>query len=328
MVDFSATAPAGYFSPARFDAEVLDCELRGAIPPDLEGAFYRMHVDWSYPPRYADEASLSADGYISMFRFRHGIVDYRGRYVRTHRFEKQLAARKQLYGYYRNPYTDESEVRNIAAPGERTSANTTPVILAGRLYATKEDGLPYRIDPNTLATLGPEDFGGRWQSQTFTAHPKLDPQTGELIAFGYEASGLATRDVFLCTFDRSGAMHAPMRFDVPHATMLHDIAITRDHVIIPGGAAVTSLERLREGKIHWGWEAGRESFYGIVPRAVSRAGFAGSAARSAPSCTRPTPGATAARSTWTCRWRTATPGRSSRTSMAPLSRCIPTPCGG
>ena len=266
MVDFSATAPAGYFSPARFDAEVLDCELRGAIPPDLEGAFYRMHVDWSYPPRYADEASLSADGYISMFRFRHGIVDYRGRYVRTHRFEKQLAARKQLYGYYRNPYTDESEVRNIAAPGERTSANTTPVILAGRLYATKEDGLPYRIDPNTLATLGPEDFGGRWQSQTFTAHPKLDPQTGELIAFGYEASGLATRDVFLCTFDRSGAMHAPMRFDVPHVTMLHDIAITSDHVIIPGGAAVTSLERLREGKIHWGWEAGRESFYGIVPR--------------------------------------------------------------
>jgi carotenoid cleavage dioxygenase-like enzyme len=266
MVDFSARAYSGYFSPARFDAEVLDCELQGSIPPELDGAFYRMHLDWFYPPRFPDEPTLSADGYISMFRFRNGIADYRGRYVRTHRFERQLEARRQLYGYYRNPYTDDPEVRNIDNPGERTTANTTPVILGGKLYATKEDGLPYRIDPNTLETLGPEDFGGEWHSQTFTAHPKLDPQTGELVAFGYEASGLARRDVFLCTFDRSGAIRSPVRFDVPHTTMLHDIAITAEHVIIPGGAAVTSLERLRAGKVHWGWENGRESFYGIVPR--------------------------------------------------------------
>lgn len=266
MVDFSATAYSGYFSPARFDAEVLDCEVRGSIPRELDGAFYRMHLDWFYPPRFPDEPTLSADGYISMFRFRAGIADYRGRYVRTNRFDRQLAARKQLYGYYRNPYTDDPQVRNIANPGERTTANTTPVILAGRLYATKEDGLPYRIDPNTLQSLGQEDFGGHWHSQTFTAHPKLDPQTGELVAFGYEASGLAARDVFLCTFDKSGEIRTPLRFDVPHATMLHDIAITPEHVIIPGGAAVTSEERLRAGKVHWGWEQGRESFYGIVPR--------------------------------------------------------------
>jgi len=266
MVDFSMRAYSGYFSPARFDAEVLDCELRGSIPRELDGAFYRMHLDWLYPPRFQDEPTLSADGYISMFRFRNGIADYRGRYVRTNRFDRQLAARKQLYGYYRNPYTDDPEVRNIANPGERTTANTTPVILAGRLYATKEDGLPYRIDPNTLQTLGVEDFGGRWESQTFTAHPKVDPRTGELVAFGYEASGLASRDVFLCTFDKSGGIRSPMRFEVPHATMLHDIAITPEHVVIPGGAAVTSLERLRAGKVHWGWEDGHESFYGIVPR--------------------------------------------------------------
>jgi len=266
MVDFSATAYSGYFSPARFDAEVLDCELLGNVPRDLDGAFYRMHLDWFYPPRFQDEPTLSADGYISMFRFRNGIADYRGRYVRTNRFDRQLAARKQLYGYYRNPYTDDPEVRNIANPGERTTANTTPVILGGKLYATKEDGLPYRIDPNTLQTLGQEDFGGRWHSQTFTAHPKVDPQTGELIAFGYEASGLASRDVFLCTFDSSGAMRSPMRFEVPYTTMLHDIAITPEHVIIPGGSAVTSPERLLEGKVHWGWDSGRGSFYGIVPR--------------------------------------------------------------
>ena len=266
MVEFSPIAPTGYFSPARFDAEVLDCELRGSLPRDLDGAFYRMHLDWFYPPKFQDEASLSADGYISMFRFRKGIADYRGRYVRTNRFDRQLAARKQLYGYYRNPYTDDPEVRNLANPGERTTANTTPVILGGRLYATKEEGLPYRMDPNTLQTLGQEEFGGQWPSQTFTAHPKLDPDTGELVAFGYEASGLAARDVFLCTFDKAGAIKSPLRFEVPHATMLHDIAITARHVVFPGGSIVTSPERLREGKVHWGWDSNQESFYGIIPR--------------------------------------------------------------
>ena len=172
MVDFSSRAYSGYFSPARFDAEVLDCELRGSIPRELDGAFYRMHLDWLYPPRFQDEPTLSADGYISMFRFRNGIADYRGRYVRTDRFGRQLAARKQLYGYYRNPYTDDAEVRNIDNPGERTTANTTPVILAGRLYATKEDGLPYEIDPSTLATRPQTNFGGAWQARRSPPIPR------------------------------------------------------------------------------------------------------------------------------------------------------------
>ncbi len=267
MVDFSRMPQAvGYFSPARFGAEVLDCEVTGTIPAELDGAFYRMHADWFYPPQLSDEASLSADGYVSMFRFKDGIVDYRGRYVRTDRFSRQLAARRQLYGYYRNPYTDSPEVRNIDNPGERTTANTTPVVLGGKLYATKEDGLPYQLDPNTLETLRQEDFGGQWRSQTFTAHPKLDPRTGELIAYGYEASGLAARDVLLCAFDRAGAIKRSMRFEVPYTTMLHDIAITERHVIVPGSSLVTSLERLREGKIHWGWDRTQESYYGIVPR--------------------------------------------------------------
>lgn len=268
MVDFSHMPHAvGYFTAARFDAEVRDCEVAGSVPPELNGAFYRLHADWFYPPKFRDDASLAADGYVSVFRFRGGgLVDYRGRYVHTDRYERQLAARRQLYGYYRNPFTDDPEVRNLEDPGERTTANTTPVILAGKLYATKEDGLPYRIDPNTLATLGREDFRGAWRSQTFTAHPKLDPVTGELIAFGYEASGMASRDVFLGIFDAAGRIDRSVRFEVPHTTMLHDIAITDRHVIIPGSSAVTSLERLREGRIHWGWDRTRESFYGIVPR--------------------------------------------------------------
>jgi carotenoid cleavage dioxygenase len=258
MADFSLTHPlTGFFAPTRFEAEVADCIVVGKLPAELQGAFYRMHGDWLYAPLYADEASLSADGYISMFRFREGAVDYRGRYVRTDRYLKQLAARRQLYGYYRNPYSDDPSVRDPERPHKRTSANTTPVVIGGKLYATKEEGLPYEIDPNTLETLGETDFEGSWDSQTFTAHPKVDAETGETFAFGYECTGLATRDVYLGAFDRDGRRTWEVRFQVPYSTMMHDMAITKDHVIIPGGGCVTSPERLQAGRPHWAWVATR-----------------------------------------------------------------------
>ena len=267
MVDFSSQpGMKGFFAPTRFEADVYDCEVAGEIPTDLDGAFYRLHPDWLYPPNPPDDIILAADGYASMFRFKGGVVDYKGRYVRTERFQNQLAARRQLYGYYRNPFTDDPSVRDPANPQRRTTANTTPVAFGGRLYATKEDGLPHRLDPNTLETLGPTDLDGQWKSQTFTAHPKIDPVNGDMAAFGYEADGLASRAVFLGILDRAGQVKRAMNFEVPYASMLHDMCLTQDHVIIPGGGCVTSLDRLHAGKLHWAWDSSLPSYFGIIPR--------------------------------------------------------------
>ena len=59
----------------------------------------------------------------------------------------------------------------IPSPTSRRSPASTarsptrrPVWHAGRLLMTKEDGRPYRVDPQTLATLGRYDFGGRLRS--------------------------------------------------------------------------------------------------------------------------------------------------------------------
>ncbi len=267
MVDFShIPAMTGYFAPTRFEADVFDCEVAGEIPSELDGAFYRLHPDWLYPPNPPDDIILAADGYASVFRFKDGRVHYRGRYVRTERLRNQLEAGRNVYGYYRNPFTDDPSVADPANPHRRTTANTTPVAFGGKLYATKEDGLPYELDPATLATRAQTDFGGRWKSQTFTAHPKIDPVTGEMIAFGYEASGLASRDVFLASLNPAGEVTWEVSFEVPYTSMLHDMCITERHVIIPGGGCVTSLDRLHDGKLHWAWDSRLPSYYGVIPR--------------------------------------------------------------
>ena len=50
------------------------------------------------------------------------------------------------------------------------------------------------MNPITLETVDDYyTFGGGLHSLTHTAHPKFDNATGEMISYGYEAKGLATR---------------------------------------------------------------------------------------------------------------------------------------
>ena len=263
MVDFSnQPTMKGFFAPTRFEADVYDCEVIGKVPTDMNGAFVRLGGDWLYPPKFADDSPFSEDGYINMFRFKNGIVDYKGRWVKTPRFKADLAAHTQLFGKYRNPFTDDPSVRGL----DRTVQNTTPLAFAGKLFTLKEDSLPYEIDCNTLDTKGPWNFHGKYRSLTFTAHPKVDPVTGEMICYGYEATGLETNDVFLYTIDKTGHVTRELRFKVPYVSMVHDIGLTQKHVIIPVFGFVTSMERLKEGKVHWGWDSNAPAYVGIVPR--------------------------------------------------------------
>jgi carotenoid cleavage dioxygenase len=262
---FGDKHPAGdLFATLRFEGQILDCEVEGEIPRDIRGTFYRLGGDWSYPPKYPNEVPFSADGYISMFRFHDGRVDYKGRFVRTPRYLANYKAGRQLFGNYRNRGGDDPSVRGLSS----TVSNTTPVVHAGRLFATKEDARPYEIDPHTLETKGEYDFGGKLSSLTFTAHPKIDPDTGEMIAFGYEATGEASTDLFVYFIDRNGQVKREVRLQVPYVSENHDMAITRTHVVIPHFPLTTSKEWLAASpeNLHWYWDERLPGYLLVLPR--------------------------------------------------------------
>jgi carotenoid cleavage dioxygenase-like enzyme len=252
----------GFFAPTRFEADVIDCEVEGSIPRDLDGTFYRVGGDWMYPPKHPDDSPFAADGYASMFRFGGGSVDFRGRYIRTPRYLANAAAKRQLFGYYRNPFTDDPAVHGVSG----TVANTNIVAHAGRLFALKEDARPYELDPDTLETRGAFDFGGAYASPTFTAHPKVDAATGEMVTYGYEADGLASNAIWIYTIDRAGMVTSERRIRAPYLSMVHDIAISEKHILIPIVPMTSSMERLQAGKVHWGWDATLPSYIGVLPR--------------------------------------------------------------
>ena len=89
----------------------------------------------------------------------------------------------------------------------RGTANTGVVFHHGKLLVLKEDSPPVVVDADSLETLDDYyTFGGQLRSLTFTAHPKIDSETGELVAFGYEARGEATDDIAIMSFDTRGQL--------------------------------------------------------------------------------------------------------------------------
>ena len=150
-------------------------------------------------------------------------------------------ARKALFGAYRNPYTDDPSV----AGKRRGAANTTPFFHGGRLLAFKEDSPPWEVDPVTLETVGEWTFGNRLRSQTVTAHPRLDPTTGEMHYFGYEATGLASTDVSYFVTNAKGELIREDMFQVPYCALMHDFVVTKEHVVFPGFPIVADLERMK-----------------------------------------------------------------------------------
>jgi len=70
---------------------------------------------------------------VSLFRFENGHVDFKMRYVKTERWKAERAARRSLYGLYRNPFTDDRSVQGkqeiIAAMMELNDPSLEPLIL-------------------------------------------------------------------------------------------------------------------------------------------------------------------------------------------------------
>ncbi len=252
-----------WMRPTRIEGDIFDLEIvQGSVPRELRGRYYSMAADTQFSPRLGDDVFFNGDGMIRMFTIADGHVDFRSRYVMTEKLRAERAARRSLFGAYRNPFTDDPSVAGV----NRTNANTAFVFHGGELMALKEDSRPIAIDPITLETKGEWTFDGDLASLTFTAHPKIDQRTGELFFFGYEAKGLLTRDVAYNIAGPDGRITHEAWLLAPYVGFMHDFVVTDDYVIFPVFPATADLAHLQAGGPHWRWDPKRDTYLGVMPR--------------------------------------------------------------
>lgn len=255
---------AGSGLPCRIEGEIADLVVLGTIPPAINGTFYRVMCDPFVPP-HKDNVPIDGDGNVSAFRIFEGRVDMKMKYVETERYKLERRANKALFGLYRNPFTHHPCVRAAVD----STANTNLVFWADRLLALKEGALPYQIDPDTLETLSYDPFAGQVKAKTFTAHPKVDPFSDELVVFGYQAKGLATKDIVVYALDKQGRKHDEQWIQAPWCAMIHDCVITPNWLVLVLWPFEANIERMKAGKQHWAWDYKLPATFIVVPRRSS-----------------------------------------------------------
>ena len=244
------------------EQDIRYCEVDGKLPSDLYGAFFRTGPDAQFPLR-AGNIPFDGEGHVSQFRFENGNVHFKSRFVRNERWVAQDKAGKILFPMYRNPYMDDPSVKGLS----RGTHNTHIIHHNGVLLALKEDSPPAAMDLNTLETLdGVYDFKGQLRSKTFTAHPKLDSKTGNLVAFGYEAKGHNTTDVNVFEYTPKGRKVWDAWVNVPYVGMLHDFAVTENYIVIYVIPMKIDQAQMEKGGIHWSWWSGEPTYFGYFRR--------------------------------------------------------------
>jgi len=255
--------------PLRFEADVYECEVIGEIPAELQGTLYRVGPDRQYPSLEGD-IIINGDGMVSLFRFDNGHVQFKSRYVKTERLLREREARKRLYGSYRNRFTDDPRTEGT---DRDNTGNTYAFYHAGKLFALREDSLPHQIDLDTLETLPKWNFDGALKSINLTAHPKIDPETGEWISFAMFAYGQENAgdrpntDMMLHVIDKSGKLYRQEAFYAPFPGISHDFAVTRDHFIFGILPLTIDLKRVRAGGPFFAYDPDQAPCWGIMPRA-------------------------------------------------------------
>ena len=252
----------GPLRPLRIEGDIRDIEVEGEIPSSLDGTFHRVHPDGQFPPKFDSDQFFNGDGMVSLFRFKDGKVDFKQRYAKTDKWKVEREAGKSLFGAYRNPLTDDDAVKGMI----RGTANTNVMVHAGKLYAMKEDSPVLIMDPLTLETEGYSDFGGKVKNQTFNAHAKIDPGTGNLCTFGYAAKGLLTRDCSYYEISSTGEVLFETWFEVPYYCMMHDYGLTEDYAVFHIVPSTSNWERLEAGLPHFGFDTTLPVYVGVLPR--------------------------------------------------------------
>ncbi|MGH6908844.1 MAG: carotenoid oxygenase family protein [Phenylobacterium sp.] len=250
---------AGNFAPIRSEDD-FDLPVTGEIPAGLQGALFRIGPNPQYEPRDPQQHHwFGGDGMVHGFYVADGKVSYRNRYVRTPKWELEHEHGRALFGAMGNPMTTDP----IALGNEGGVANTNIVWHGGKLLALEEAHHPFEMDLKTLESRGyAREFQGK-----VTAHPKIDPVSGEMTWFAYGVGPMPlSAGMSYGVTAKDGSLIRRQDFEAPFACMAHDFMVTENHVLFPILPLTASLERAMSGRPPFAWEPEKGSYVGVMRR--------------------------------------------------------------
>jgi carotenoid cleavage dioxygenase len=236
----------GPYAPLPAEVTATELEVEGTLPAELQGRYLRNGPNPITPVDPATHHWFVGDGMVHGVRLGDGRADwYRARMVRSTKVSEALG---------------EEPV-----PGERhagmDTANTNVIGLAGRTFAIVEAGarpveLSYDLD-----TICHTDLGGL--PHGYTAHPKVDPATGDRHAVSYHW-GIPHLEYSVIGADGTVRQVSPVEVD--GGPMVHDCSITERWAVVYDLPVTFDLDTAMAGATFpYTWKDDRPARIGLIP---------------------------------------------------------------
>jgi carotenoid cleavage dioxygenase len=238
----------GIHEPMTEEKTLTELAVTGTIPAALNGRYLRIGPN-PIAPDPGSHHWFSGDGMVHALRVQDGrALWYRNRWIRSKRV---------------------AELRGVkAAPGPRhggfDTVNTNVAGIAGRTWALVEAGsypveLSHDLDEQTYNPFDDTLLG------SFSAHPHLDPLTGENHAICYE--GINQNVVRHVVVSAEGKVVREEPIPVQHGPSIHDCAITARYVLVFDLPVTFSMKKLIAGhSFPYAWNTDHRARVGLMPR--------------------------------------------------------------
>ena len=258
--DVSEPYLCGQWEPVRDERDDTDLEVIGELPTALRGVYIRNGANSYFPPpgRYHP---FDGDGMLHAVELDgRGGASYRNRWIRSRGLDYERSVGHAVYGGLSEYVMPSNEAMQHGGVIKNT-ANTSIIRHAGRYLALMEGAHPTEVT-RELDTLGEHDFDGRLAG-SMTAHPRGDPDTGELLFFGYSPFPPCLSYHVLSP---TGELVRSTEVPIGRSVMMHDFITTPNHVIFYDMPALFDGQALISGGTSIAWRPEEGGRIGVMPR--------------------------------------------------------------
>ncbi|KAL8054094.1 hypothetical protein ABFX02_05G115200 [Erythranthe guttata] len=273
---------SGNFAPVDELPPTACAVVEGSLPPCLLGGAYIRNGP---NPRFAPcgpHHLFDGDGMLHVITFTSpDEPTFCSRYVKTYKYTVEQKTGHPIFPSVFSSFNGlaASILRGLLTVARVVTRQFDPVangfglasinvaLIGGHLFALGESDLPYamKVTPNgDVITLGRHDFFSDEPFSIMTAHPKMDPQTGEAFSFRYHVI-----PPFLTLFiiDPNGKKQRDVPiFSMKSTSLTHDLAVTRNYVVIPDIQLVMDFMEIAKGRPPARVDLDKVPRIGVIPK--------------------------------------------------------------
>jgi len=276
------------FRPVRNELSHAPVRVTGTIPRDLEGLYIRNGTNPQFDRTHVRYHVFNGAGILHQIQILNGEATYAHAYVRTPRFLFEQQAGREVFVEFSDVAGGgragidkiklvEEKKRKGAIPNlsslETVPGSTSIQYHHGALYCLQESGYAFvlnaRREGGRLVLDGRgrlENWGGRWQGP-FSAHPRVDPSTGDFYNLSADSTGrILAGHITQGALHRQAAVHEQTA-ETGRMGYLHDFYLTENYLVFPD-ISIRIDQRLMAGETGscFFFDPSYQFRWGVLPR--------------------------------------------------------------